>query len=80
MIDVVFCCIVCVCGWVGGGGGGGANLEEEAFQYFSGAEVNKKWYSLLPHAKEEQQFGPILFYINLQSLHNIHLCEWVPVP
>ena len=63
-----------------GGGGGGANLEQEAFQYFSGAELNKKLQSLPPHmapylhghAKEELQFGVILFHINLQSLHNLH--------
>ena len=36
MIVLVLCCIVCVCV------GGGANLEQEAFQYFSGAELNKK--------------------------------------
>ena len=46
MIDLVLWCVVlyCVCG----GGGGGANLEQEAFQYFSGAELNKKWHSLRP--------------------------------
>ena len=76
MIDLVLCCIVCVCVCVGGGGG---LLEQEAFQYFSGAELNKKLHSLPPHAKEELQFGSILFHINLQSLHNLHLCEWVPV-
>ena len=38
MIDLV---LYCVCVW-GGGGGGGANLEHEAFQYFSGADLNKK--------------------------------------
>ena len=50
-----------------------------AFQYSSGAELNKKLHSLPPHAKEELQFGSILFHINLQSLHNLYLCEWVPV-
>ena len=74
MIDLV---LYCVC-W-GGVGGGGTNLEQEAFQYFSGAELNKKLHSLSPHAKEELQFGSILFHINLQSLPNLHLCEWVPV-
>ena len=34
MIDLVLYC-VCV-------GGGGDNLVQEAFQYFSGAELNKK--------------------------------------
>ena len=73
MIDLVLWCVVlyCVCVCVGGGGGG-ANLEQEAFQYFSGAELNKKWHSLPPHTKEELQFGSILFHINLQSLHNLH--------
>ena len=56
MIDLVLYC-VCVC--VGGGGwwwwwgGGGANLEQEAFQYFSGAELNKKW------AFSPAPYGPI---------------------
>ena len=75
MIDLVLYCVcVCVCVW-GGGGGGGANLGQEAFQYFNGAELNKKLHSLPPHAKDELQFGSILFHINLQSLHNLHLCE-----
>ena len=43
IIDLVLCCIVC--------GGGGDNLEQEAFQYFSGAELNKKWHSLPPPCK-----------------------------
>ena len=48
MIDLVLWCVVlyCVCG-----GGGGANLEQEAFQYFSGAELNKKWHSPAPKRK-----------------------------
>ena len=72
MIDLVlYCMCVCVCVCVSSGGGG-TNLEQEA-------ELNKKWHSLLPHAKEELQFGSILFHINWQSLHNLHLCEWVPV-
>ena len=65
---------MCVC--VSGEGGGGGT---EDFQYLSGAELNKKLQSLPPHAKEELQFGSILFHINLQSLHNLHVCEWVPV-
>ena len=40
MIDLVLY-FVCVCVCVGGGGGG-TKLEQEAFQYFSGAELNKK--------------------------------------
>ena len=71
-----------MCVWCGGGGGD--NLEQEALQYFSGAELNKKLHSLPPHmapylhghAKEELQFGSIVFHINLHiSLHNLHLCE-----
>ena len=45
MIDLVLCCVVlcvCVCVCVCVCGGGGANLEQEAFQYFSGVELNKK--------------------------------------
>ena len=57
----------------------GGNLEQEAFQYFSGAGLNKKLHSLPPHAKEELKFGSILFHINLQSLHNLQLMEWAPV-
>ena len=49
-------CWVVLCVW-----GGGANLEQEAFQYFSGAELNKKWHSL-PHPMQRKNYNLVQFY------------------